>query len=227
MTAILLAKSFLFRSNAYRFGQDGAWDGQTFSVATLRIPTKSNPEETPMHKKSVAMFLSLLFILPTVGIERLVAQEATPIPSQSIEYFVAIPSAQTPGQTVYLVRFTLQPGAEIEAHSHPGTTILAVEQGALGYTLLEGTAHVIRSAGTAETAKTESVSVPGTDVILEAGDTIYYEADVIHTAWNASDAPAHVLATHILENGQPLSIPASTPEAFMDHKGTPSATTND
>jgi quercetin dioxygenase-like cupin family protein len=180
-----------------------------------------------MRRTIAVLWIALVVVLPGALTERLVAQEATPVASQSIEYFVAIPSERAPGNTVYLIRFTLQPGAEIEAHSHPGTTILAVEEGALGYTLLEGTAHVIRSSGADGRLTTESISEPGTDVILEAGDTIYYEADVTHTARNAGDMPVHVFATHILENGQPFSIPASTPPAGMEHMATPNPTTTD
>jgi hypothetical protein len=49
---------------------------------------------------------------------------------------------------------------------------------------------------------------PGTDVVLEPGDEIYYESDVIHTARGAGDTEAVVLGTLVLETGAPLLMPA-------------------
>src|SRR5438132_3213948 len=62
------------------------------------------------------------------------AQEATPpagiapvelAPGVIAEVFAGVASARTlPDQTLYLARFTFQPGAAIFPHSHPGTTLL-------------------------------------------------------------------------------------------------------
>jgi hypothetical protein len=59
-----------------------------------------------------------------------------------------------------------------------------------------------------------------TEVILEPGDAIYYEADVVHTARGAGDEAAVVHATLVLETGAPLLM---TPEQMsgMDHGATP------
>ncbi len=48
-----------------------------------------------------------------------------------------------------------------------------------------------------------------TEVILEVGDAIYYEDDVVHTARGASDEPTVVLGTLVLTTGEPLLKPAS------------------
>lgn len=109
------------------------------------------------------------------------AQEATPTvpgggeidgaPGVSAEVFSGIPSVRAPGQTLYLARFTFFPASEIFAHNHPGSTSLAVESGMFGWTLVAGTAHVIRGAKTGG-ADVETMSQPGTDVILAPGDAI-------------------------------------------------------
>jgi quercetin dioxygenase-like cupin family protein len=155
------------------------------------------------------------------------AQESTPpsdapiavlelAPGVTAQVFGAAPSAAAPGKTLYVASFTFQPGAEIFPHNHPGTTLLAVESGSFGWTLVEGVAHVVRGAGAGATGPVEDLTVPGTDVILEPGDAIYYEADVIHTARGAGAEPAIVAGTLLLEAGQPLLMPAG-----MDMSGTP------
>lgn len=159
------------------------------------------------------------------------AQDATPpaepitvnevAPGVTAEVFAAAPSALAPGQTVYAVRFIFQPGADIFPHGHPGTTVLGVQSGTFGWTLVKGVAHIIRGAGSGASGPIEDITVPGTDVILEPGDSIFYESDVIHTARGAGEEPAVVAGSMVLETGAPLLIPA---DPNMSGVGTPSST---
>ena len=154
------------------------------------------------------------------------AQEATPTaegivvnelaPGVTAELFASIPSSRAPGQTIHLVRLTFQSGAEAAAHQHPGTVVLAVAAGSLGFTLLEGSAQVVRGAAAGATGPSEEVTEPGTDVILEPGDAIFYEDDVVHTARGAGDEVTTVLGTLVLTSGEPLFTLAE-----MDMGGTP------
>ena len=130
-------------------------------------------------------------------------------PGVTAEVFASCPSARASGQTVYLARFVFQAGKEIFPHGHPGTTLLGVEAGSFGWTLVEGTAHVLRGAGAGSTDPAEDITEPGTEVILEPGDEIFYEDDVVHTARGAGDEPAVVMATLVLTTGAPLLM---TPE---------------
>jgi quercetin dioxygenase-like cupin family protein len=145
------------------------------------------------------------------------AQEATlpagPIKGNEIapgivaEVFAAVPSDRAPGQTVYLVRFTFQPGAEIFPHRHPGTSVIGVASGSFGWTLLQGTAHVVRGSASGAPEPAEDVTAPGTEVILAPGDALFYEDDVVHTARGAGDEPAVVLVTQVLTAGEPRLMP--------------------
>jgi quercetin dioxygenase-like cupin family protein len=128
-------------------------------------------------------------------------------PGFTAEVLASAPSDRARNQTVYLARFVIQPGSDIFPHSHPGTTVLGVESGSLGWTLLHGTAHVVRGAAAGNT-DVEDVTEPGTEVILEVGDEIYYEDDVMHTARGAGDEPAVVFGTLVLTTGEPLLMPA-------------------
>jgi quercetin dioxygenase-like cupin family protein len=175
--------------------------------------------------------LSAVFALTLLGAlaPRLAAQESTPMaegpavtqielaPGVFAEIFAAAPSARAEGQTVYLARFIFEPGSEIFPHSHPGTIVLGVDSGAFGWTLHEGAAHVVRGAGSGAT-EVEDVTEPGTEVILNPGDAIFYEDDVVHTAHNAGDETAIVLGTLVLETGQPLIMAA---DMEMDMGATP------
>jgi len=129
-------------------------------------------------------------------------------PGVTAEVLAAAPSAVAPGQTVYVARFVFQPGASIFPHSHPGTTVLGVVSGSFGWTLKAGKAHVIRGAGAGATGPVQDLTEPGTDVILKAGDAIYYEADVVHTARGAGKAKAVVLGSLVLKVGAPLLMPS-------------------
>ena len=167
---------------------------------------------------SLVLLLGIAFLLASALTPRLTAQESTPAadtavtpielaPGVTAEVFAGVPSARAEGQTVYLARFTFAPGSEIFPHSHPGTVILGVESGTFGWTLHDGTAHVIRGAAAGGTTA-EDLTEPGTEVILNVGDAIHYEDDVVHTARGAGEEPAVVLGTLILETGQPLIMPA-------------------
>jgi quercetin dioxygenase-like cupin family protein len=144
------------------------------------------------------------------------AQQASPTPGAiavtelapgvTAEVFAGAPSDRAPGQTVYLARFVFQPGQAIFPHSHPGTTVLGVAEGSFGWTLLKGTAHVVKGAASGGTT-VEDLTEPNADVVLMPGDAIYYEDDVVHTARGAGDTPAIVLGTLVLTTGQPLLMP--------------------
>jgi quercetin dioxygenase-like cupin family protein len=159
------------------------------------------------------------------------AQDATPgseaipmtelAPGVYAEVLAGAPSAVAPGQTVYVARFTFEPGSEIFPHGHPGTTVLGVHSGSFGWTLVAGTAHVVRGAAGANPSAPEDVTEAGTEVLLEPGDAIFYESDVIHTASGAGDEPTIVLGTLVLEAGAPLLMSAEDMQN-MDH-GTPEA----
>jgi quercetin dioxygenase-like cupin family protein len=173
----------------------------------------------------VILTLGVVLILGGALAPRLAAQDETPTavaqielaPGVIAEVFAAAPSAVAEGQTVYLARFTFDPGSEIFPHGHPGTTVLGVETGSFGWTLQEGTAHVVRGAAAGETA-IEDLTEPGVEVILNPGDAIFYEDDVIHTARGAGEEPAVILGTLVLETGQPLIMPAD-----MEMDATPAA----
>src|SRR6187397_394344 len=104
---------------------------------------------------------------------RIAAQVAVPpagvelAPGVYAEVLAGVPSNRAEGQTLYSARFTFEPGQAIFPHGHPGTTLLVVDSGRFGWTLVQGTAYVIRGAASGATEPTETLLDPGADVILE------------------------------------------------------------
>lgn len=197
------------------------------NIATLA--SERNPMRLRLPRTSFLALIAgvFLFSMMVTGRGGAAAQEATPgpiaphdlAPGVIAEVYAAAPSVTAPGQTVYLARFVFQPDAEIFPHNHPGTTILGVQSGTLGWTLVEGTAHVVRGAASGGSA-TEDLTEPGTEVILEAGDAIFYEDDVVHTARGAGDEETVVLGTLVLTSGEPLLMPVAE-MAGMTEEATP------
>ena len=182
------------------------------------------------HQLTRPRLLALIALFALAGLvaPSLAAQEATPGPIAAIELapgvtaevFAGAPSDRAPGQTAYVARFIFQPGAEIFPHNHPGTTVLGVASGSFSWTLLEGTAHVVRGAAAGATGPAEDLTEPGTEVTLEPGDAIFYEDDVVHTARGAGAEETVVLGTLVLTSGEPLLMPAAE-MAGMGTEATP------
>ena len=182
---------------------------------------------TPI-RRSLLAFAGVLMLAGALA-PKLAAQEGTPAapitvielaPGVTAEVFAGAPSDRAPEQTVYLARFVFQPGAAIFPHSHPGTVVLGVAEGSFGWTLVEGSAHVIRGAAAGATGPVEELTKPGTEVILEPGDAIFYEDDVVHAARGAGDEAALVFGTLVLSSGEPLLMPAEE-MAAMEEEATP------
>ena len=185
-----------------------------------------------MRRVSVSLSVVAVVLLGLVvtGGMRTTAQEATPaaapnftvgqlapigqqfelIPGVDVEFINEGPTAQAPGQSLVLYRVILR-GGEVPSHIHPGTTVLTVESGAMSWTLQAGTVTVTRPG-----AAPETVTEPGTEIVVNAGEGLAYNADVVHTARAAGDEETSVLVSSLFETGQPavtLSNEQGTPTA--------------
>jgi quercetin dioxygenase-like cupin family protein len=112
-----------------------------------------------------------------------------------------INAPQAPGYDEYLMRVTIQPGAKLASHRHPGTQIARIEQGELTYTIESGVAEVARNGASAP-----SEQVTSGDVVLRPGDTVYENPELIHHAENRGGQPVIVHLGALLQTGQPVAI---------------------
>jgi quercetin dioxygenase-like cupin family protein len=169
----------------------------------------------------------LLGLVVTGGM-RTAAQESTPTAAPNFtvgqlapigERFELLPgvdlqllneggAAAAPGQNVVLYRVIFR-GGEVPSHIHPGTTVLTVESGTLSWVLQAGTVAVTRPG-----AAPEEVTEVGTELVLNPGKGLSYNADVVHTARAAGDEPASVLVASLWETGQAAFT-------LADERGTP------
>ena len=113
---------------------------------------------------------------------------------------------QAPGHELYLVRVTIPVDAGIAPHTHPGTQVARVDQGTLTYTIISGTATIVRGGSNGEGAESEEVTGPAT-VKLRRGDTVIEEVGLIHEAANRGKKPTIITLTALLTEGAPLSEP--------------------
>jgi hypothetical protein len=196
----------------------------------LTTPDRAVRAAAPRRTRRAALALAMTAALtPPIERRRAAAQAATPVsnvagvpwaPGVVAEIFVAVPSVQFPGQTIYLALLTFQPGGELPPHRHPGTAVVAVTAGVLSWTLVSGTAHLIHHTDRSQPDRGE-IRMP-MELLLDVGDAIATEADVVSSARAFGQEPAVVLATLILATGQPLLLPAG-PAGAGTPVGTPSS----
>jgi quercetin dioxygenase-like cupin family protein len=146
------------------------------------------------------------------------AQEATPAGAAgtiTAETLGSVPSLDTPGMTLLLLRVTLGPGAVVPPHVHPGQLVVVVESGTVAYTLLGEEAAVLR-AGPGTPTAVEAVE-PQTEVLFGPGEWWIEVPDLTHTARNPGDAPAVVLVSGLVATDepflQPMEMAMATPAA--------------
>lgn len=106
-----------------------------------------------------------------------------------------------PGQTMYLQRVTIPPGAKLADHFHQGTQVARVVKGVLTYDVLSGTVQITRRDGS-----TESVTAPSTTKI-RAGESLVEVESLAHAGSNATKRPVVIELAALLATGAPLATP--------------------
>ena len=90
----------------------------------------------------------------------------------------------TPGKIAVQVRGEFDPGAGSGRHTHPGEELAYVLEGQI------------------------EVRIEGQPPrVVKAGETFFFPAGVVHEGVNTGSTKTKVLATYIVEKGQPLAMP--------------------
>lgn len=108
-------------------------------------------------------------------------------------------------QTLVMARVIFGPGGMISAHTHPGTLVVTVESGQLGFTHLGDGEMSVNRAATADTEATTESLPHGVEVPVNPGD-YFIETGMIHIGSNLADGETTVLLSGVIETGQPLTI---------------------
>ena len=167
-----------------------------------------------MHRVSVLLSLVVVALVGLLASGRItpgtVAQEATPAAGELVPELLGhgLPSA-APGYDLSLYRVTFGAGAAVPPHTHPGASVVYVETGTFAFTPLEGEARLVRAGATPE-AEGEPLA-HGTEVVLEAGDALFFPGEHGDSGRNAGDGPLVLLLANLHTEGEPLLTLMATP----------------
>ena len=169
-----------------------------------------------MRRASVLVSLVVVVLAGLVAYGRItpgiVAQEATPAAGEVVAELLGhgLPTA-APGLDLSLYRVTLGAGGIVPPHTHPGASVVYVESGTLALTSLEGEARLLR-AGTAATPEDQGELLPpDTEVMVNAGDTVFYPGEHADLARNGGDGSVVLLLANLHTVGEPLLTLMATP----------------
>jgi hypothetical protein len=146
---------------------------------------------TQGRQESVGRFAASPTAALGSGVVRTILVEATP--------------ANAPDQSLSLVRYDIQPGTTLPHHIHPGTQLAYIDSGELTYTVVTGRAEIHRAAADGTPGPTEWLEA-GTTTVLNPGDSVIETQDMIHFGADLGTEPVVILASVLLEAGQPASI---------------------
>jgi len=108
--------------------------------------------------------------------------------------------SDTPEKLLELVRYTIPSGAKLPAHFHPGMQIERVEFGTLTYTVVKGSAQIVRADNTKETLQ------EGKTTLLQVGDSLSESGGMVHYGENKGDSIVILLSTSLFDAKQPKAI---------------------
>jgi quercetin dioxygenase-like cupin family protein len=187
----------------------------------------SNPEvvekpfQTPVSRRTTLRGIGaggLAALVLAGGLDRSAdAQSATPTPSPTyapgvyaeiLGHKVALAAS---GYNLQLTRITFDPGAGVPPHTHPGDTVTYQLYGSHVYTVIAGSALIVR-AGTAPASGPEGEAMTvGQPYTIMPGDVLLFDANTAHTAHNPGTLPAVLMEAQMRAVGEPMTMPLTMP----------------
>lgn len=175
-----------------------------------------------MRPKTRILSLLALLVLtigvmvgPSQALGHVQSDASTPAPGTGITTEVlggGEPDNAT-GLALALVRITFEPGAVAPLHTHPGATAFFIESGEITFALVEGVATLTPAGGTPEAPSAKEELTAGSEVVLTAGDSVFYQADAVLDERNDGDEPVVILVSNLRGIDEPAREPAATPAA--------------
>jgi quercetin dioxygenase-like cupin family protein len=99
-----------------------------------------------------------------------------------------------------LVRYTIPSEAKLPPHIHPGIQIGRVEFGTLTYTVVKGSAKIVRADNTKE------ILQAGQTTLLKVGDSVSEPGGMVHYGENQSDSIVILLNASLFDAKKPKAI---------------------
>lgn len=162
------------------------------------------------HMRVVGMMVVLFGALSFSMVQQAVAQD-DPLAGTTVEALGAIEPVIIEGWNLVFLRITMEPGAEIATHSHPGPVVLVVQSGVFVTEFIHGSGTISRAAVEGTPAATETAEI-GVEVTLNPGDSVAYDQTAGHTMVNGGDESLVLLVSALL---------ASDEQGFLFEEGTP------
>ena len=135
------------------------------------------------------------------------ATPASSLPGVTAEVLVRATPDAAPSEELALGRVTVEPGASIPPHEHPGTQIATILSGELTYTVLTGTVGVTRfQMGSPAPSAAEGAIRAGETTLLRPGDSVVERPGALHTARNDGDEPVVILLATLFRAGEPRTL---------------------
>ena len=156
-----------------------------------------------MKSRSLILSWIILALGSSVGIARTQITPTSPNPytqTVSREVLASGSPQQVPDRLLELVRYTIPSGANLPIHYHPGMQIERVEFGILTYTVVKGSAQIVRADGRKETLE------EGQTTLLKVGDSLAEPEGMIHYGKNETANPVILLGASIFAANQPKAI---------------------
>lgn len=165
------------------------------------------------HVLAIVLLLSLLGPAAVLPQQITAAQEgspeagapmADPFAGVTLEPLGSIAPSVAADHGLSFIRITMEPGAIIPAHQHPGAVVLFIEEGTFGSTFSGGEGEITRVGQPGTPGPVETVAA-GDALTMQPGDVLTYEG-AVHTMENPGDEPLVLLATVLLAADQPAFI---------------------
>lgn len=145
------------------------------------------------------------------GIGHAVAQDAAPTPAYAAgvtaEILGRIEPPAAPGYALQLVRVSFAPDAVVAAHRHSGGTVTTQISGSHAFTVLEGSARLIRAGSATPTTDADvgELMELGQQYTVAPGDVMIFDEMVVHTAHNPTTEPAVLMEAQLRASDRPLT----------------------
>jgi len=151
----------------------------------------------------VAVLAAVLAAMPAVSSAQGAPAAATPEARSAVLLALSLEDLPPPPAFIRLVRITLQPGAMVAAHSHPGPEAALVERGSL--TVETDRMPLVQRAAGGEPAGAGAgaeAATPTGPLALAEGDRVVYPAGSAFGFRNDGDAPTSLLTAIVLPAGE-------------------------
>lgn len=128
----------------------------------------------------------------------------------------AVAPSTAPGYRLQMTELVWAPDAYATSHSHPLAQVACIQSGALGMSMQQGAATILRGGSGPTPAATEPFPLE-TEVVLGPRDCVAYDeyaAHTVHTAWNASEEATVMWMADLVKIGEPYTT-------YVNALGTP------